>query len=56
MQTAQNDCRYCGTTNGFLADTTELDTLTSFVATTATMAKTMQGRNLKVKLVVRCDQ
>lgn len=55
-RTAQGNCHYCGTDNLFAPDTAELKNLTAFVSATAEMARAMQGRNMQVKLVVRCAQ
>jgi hypothetical protein len=51
---AKLECRYCHTPNGFGENTAELDTLRTFLETTSAMVSVMRGRNLKLKLGIRC--
>jgi hypothetical protein len=54
MPTLVSDCVHCHAPSGFKNGTAEYDHLAAFVAGVANLAKTMAGRNLHVKLELRC--
>jgi hypothetical protein len=53
---ANNNCDYCGHASGFAPNTQEIRALLSFITTLRDIAGKMEGRNLKLRLDIKCGE